>query len=68
MKVAALREVSWGDGQESAARLWNQARESGEDLLYQLNRRVRRHPWKAVAVALGAGLVLGALISRSGKA
>jgi ElaB/YqjD/DUF883 family membrane-anchored ribosome-binding protein len=68
MKTATLRKVSWDDGQESAARLWNQARESGEDLLYQLNRRVRRHPWKAVAVALGTGLVMGALISRSGKA
>jgi len=67
MKVAALRKVSWEDGQESAARLWNQARESGEDLLYQLNRRVRRNPWKAVEVALGAGLVLGAMISRSSK-
>lgn len=65
MKVAALRKVSWDEGQESAARLWNQAREAGEDLLYQLNRHVRRHPWKAVAVALGAGVVLGALISRS---
>jgi ElaB/YqjD/DUF883 family membrane-anchored ribosome-binding protein len=67
MKVASLRKVSWDEGQESAVQLWNQARESGEDFLYQLNRRVRRHPWKAVAVALGAGLVLGALISRSGS-
>jgi ElaB/YqjD/DUF883 family membrane-anchored ribosome-binding protein len=67
MKAAALRKVSWEDGQESAVRLWNQARESGEDLVYQLNRHVRRHPWKAVAVALGAGLVLGAFISRGGK-
>jgi ElaB/YqjD/DUF883 family membrane-anchored ribosome-binding protein len=67
MKVAALRRVSWEDGQESAVRLWNQARETGEDLLYQVNRTVRRHPWKAVAIALGAGLVLGALVSRTGK-
>lgn len=63
MKVAALKKVSWEDGQESAVRLWNQARESGEDFLYQLNRHIRRHPWR-VAVALGAGFVLGALISR----
>ena len=67
MKVAALRKVSWEDGQESAVRFWNEALETGEDLLYHLNRRVRRHPWKAVVVALGAGLVLGALISRSGS-
>jgi len=63
MKVAALRRVSWEDGPESAARLWNQARETGEDLFYQVNRHVRRHPWKAVAIALGAGLVVGALVS-----
>lgn len=65
MKVAALRKVSWEDSQESAARLWNQARETSEDLVYQINRRVRRHPWKAVALALGAGLILGALFSRA---
>jgi ElaB/YqjD/DUF883 family membrane-anchored ribosome-binding protein len=67
MKVAAIKRVSWDEGQESAVRLWNQARENGEDLLYQLNRHVRRHPWKAVAVALGAGLLLGALVARNGK-
>jgi ElaB/YqjD/DUF883 family membrane-anchored ribosome-binding protein len=67
MKVATLRNVSWDDGQESAVRLLNQAREAGEDFLYQLNRNVRRRPWKAVALALGAGLVLGALVSRSGR-
>jgi len=74
MKVEALRNISWGgswrngsweDGQESAVRLWNQARETGEDFAYQVNRHVRRHPWKALAVALGAGVVLGAVVSLS---
>ncbi len=75
MKVATLRKASsswpknsWEDGQESAIRLWNQARESGQDFLYQVHRNIRRHPLKAVAVALGAGLVLGALISRGRRA
>jgi ElaB/YqjD/DUF883 family membrane-anchored ribosome-binding protein len=68
MKMAAVRKdalkkVSWEEGQESAVRLWNQARENGEDLLYQLNRHVRRHPWKAVVVALAAGAVLGLAVS-----
>jgi ElaB/YqjD/DUF883 family membrane-anchored ribosome-binding protein len=67
MKVASIRGVSWEDGQDSAVRLWKQARETGEDFLYQLNRKVRRHPWKAVGVALGAGVLLGALISRGVK-
>jgi len=71
MKTATLKtawpKTSWDDGQESAVRLWNQARESGEDFLYQLHRNIRKHPWKAVAVALGAGVVLGALISRGAR-
>ena len=67
MKVAALRSVAWEDGQESAVRLLKHARESGEDLLYQLNRHVRRNPWKAVAVALAAGVVLGAVVSLNGR-
>ena len=67
MKVASLKKVSWEDGQESALRFWNQARETSEDLFYHLNRQVRRHPWKGVAIALGAGLLLGVLISRNGR-
>lgn len=67
MKVASMRNVSWEDGQDSAVRLWKQARETGEDLLHQLNRNIRRHPWKAVGVALGAGVLLGALISIGGR-
>jgi ElaB/YqjD/DUF883 family membrane-anchored ribosome-binding protein len=67
MKMAALRKVSWEDGPESALRLLSQARDTGDDLLYHLNRHVRRNPWKAVAIALGAGLLLGALVSKVGK-
>ena len=67
MKVAAIRNVSWEDGQDSAVRLWTQARETGADFLYQLHRHVRRHPWKAVGVALAAGAVLGLVFSRSGR-
>jgi ElaB/YqjD/DUF883 family membrane-anchored ribosome-binding protein len=67
MKVAGLRRVSWEDGQESAVRLWNQARETSEDLFYQINRHVRRHPWKAVAIALGVGAVLSLTLSKKGR-
>jgi ElaB/YqjD/DUF883 family membrane-anchored ribosome-binding protein len=67
MKVAAIRSVSWEHGRESADRLLKEAREAGEDLLYQLNRHVRRHPWRAVAVALAAGVMLGAVVSLNGK-
>ncbi|HTB21005.1 MAG TPA: hypothetical protein VK708_22930 [Bryobacteraceae bacterium] len=77
MKVATLHKVpgmswakgvSWEDGQESAARLVKQARETGEDIFYRLNRHVRRHPWKAVGVALAAGALLGLVVSRNGRA
>jgi ElaB/YqjD/DUF883 family membrane-anchored ribosome-binding protein len=64
MRMEALRKVSFEEGQESAIHLWNQARETGEDFLYQLNRQVRRNPWKAVAIAAAAGLIAGALLSR----
>ena len=67
MKVAALRKISWEDGQESAVRLWEHAQEAGEEVWYQVNRHVRRHPWKAVAIALGAGLLLVAVVSRVGR-
>jgi ElaB/YqjD/DUF883 family membrane-anchored ribosome-binding protein len=68
MKAATLRKVSWEDGPESAARLWNQARETGEELVYRLNKHVRRHPWKAVAIGLAAGALLRIVVSRSARA
>ena len=67
MKVATFRNTSWEDQSEAAVRLWNQARETSDDLLYQLNRHVRRNPWKAVAIALAAGAVLGCVVTLSGK-
>jgi ElaB/YqjD/DUF883 family membrane-anchored ribosome-binding protein len=65
MKMEALRKASFEEGQESAVHLWNQARETGQDLVYQLNRQVRRNPWKAVAIAAAAGLITGAILSRT---
>jgi ElaB/YqjD/DUF883 family membrane-anchored ribosome-binding protein len=44
-----------------------QARETGEDVLYQLNRYVRRHPWRAVSVALAAGALVGLVVSHNGR-
>jgi ElaB/YqjD/DUF883 family membrane-anchored ribosome-binding protein len=69
MKAAlrSMRGVSWEDGQESANRLMKQARETGEDFLYQLNRYVRRHPWRAVGVALAAGALVGLVVSHNGR-
>jgi len=59
MKAAALKKISLEDSRDNAARFLDRARETGEDLCYQLSRQVRRHPWKAAMVALGIGLVLG---------
>ncbi len=67
MKTAALRNVSWEDGRESAARVWNQARGNAEDIVYRIGRYARRNPWRALAIALSAGIVLGAVVSLSVK-
>lgn len=67
MQRGTLGKVNWSEGQESAARLLSQARESGEDLMHQVHRHIRRHPWKSVAVALSAGFVLGAVFALGAK-
>ena len=40
------------------------ARERLEGVASRLNEEVRQHPWAAVAIAAGIGLVLGVLLSR----
>lgn len=40
------------------------AKESVEEALRELEALVRKNPWAAVAIAAGAGLVLGVLMSR----
>jgi ElaB/YqjD/DUF883 family membrane-anchored ribosome-binding protein len=40
------------------------ARERLEGVGSRLNEEVRQHPWAAVAIAAGIGLVLGVLLSR----
>jgi ElaB/YqjD/DUF883 family membrane-anchored ribosome-binding protein len=40
------------------------ARERLEGVGSRLNAEVRQHPWAAVAIAAGIGLVLGVLLSR----
>ena len=40
------------------------ARERLEGVGSRLNDEVRQHPWAAVAIAAGIGLVLGVLLSR----
>jgi ElaB/YqjD/DUF883 family membrane-anchored ribosome-binding protein len=67
VRKEALKKVNWEEGQDSAVRMWNQARENGEDLLYQLNRHVRRHPWKAVGVGLAVGALFGLVISSQSR-
>ena len=40
------------------------ARERLEDVGSRLNDQVREHPWAAVGIAAGIGLVLGILLAR----
>jgi ElaB/YqjD/DUF883 family membrane-anchored ribosome-binding protein len=67
MKTAALRNVSWEDSRDSAAKIWNQASGSGKDMAYRIGLHVRRHPWKALAVAMGAGMLVGAMVSMTAR-
>jgi ElaB/YqjD/DUF883 family membrane-anchored ribosome-binding protein len=40
------------------------ARESMKEAGVELEEQVRRHPWAALGIAAGVGLVLGLLLSR----
>ena len=56
------------EGRAAVECFFDEARERIEDLVYQTTRRVRRNPMTAVAVAFGAGALLGAaLFGRSGR-
>ncbi len=57
-----------GDGRAAVERFVDQTRDQVEDMVYQASRRVKRNPMAAIAVAFGAGAVLGALMfSRNGR-
>lgn len=40
------------------------AKEGAQEALHEVEELVRRNPWAAVALAAGAGLVLGLLLTR----
>ena len=48
-------------------KLWKQTRDRADDLVYEASRSIKRSPMRAMAVALGAGALLGLLIARNGR-
>lgn len=72
--VAAAEALLSDAGEQSAERL-RELRDRTEDALKnargkvqgagkELDEQVREHPWAAVAIAAGIGLVVGVLLSR----
>jgi ElaB/YqjD/DUF883 family membrane-anchored ribosome-binding protein len=49
---------------ERAEQSLRAARESLKDAGVELEEQVRRHPWAALGIAAGIGVVLGMLLSR----
>jgi len=63
----ALSEA-WDDGRATVERFVGQTKDRMEDLVYQATRKVKRNPMAALAVAFGAGALVGAIIfTRSGR-
>ena len=63
----ALSEA-FDDGRATLERLVDQTKDRVEDMLYQATRRIKRNPLGIVAMAFGAGAVIGALIfARGGR-
>ena len=55
------------DGRKTANKFLEKTRDNAEDLIYHTTRRVRRSPIRSVAIAFGAGALIGMLISRNGR-
>jgi ElaB/YqjD/DUF883 family membrane-anchored ribosome-binding protein len=52
---------------EDGRKLVKRTRRSAEDLLDEASHNIRRFPIRSVVIALGAGIVIGAVVSRNGR-
>jgi ElaB/YqjD/DUF883 family membrane-anchored ribosome-binding protein len=56
---------------EDKRRMMNRAlkrgREAAEDLVYQTGRSIKHSPFRSVAIAFGAGTLLGLVMFRNGR-
>ena len=53
---------AWEEASEHGADVWAKAREQGEEVWEDAEKAIRKHPVKALGLALLAGAVLGALL------
>jgi ElaB/YqjD/DUF883 family membrane-anchored ribosome-binding protein len=55
------------DGTATMKKLWKQTCDRADDLMYEAGRSIKRSPMRAVAMAFGAGALLGLLIAKNGR-
>lgn len=60
-KLAALQE-KWENAQERMADLYARAREKAISSAQQTDKMIRSHPYESLAITLGIGVLLGAII------
>jgi len=65
-RVVASREAV-SDAWEDTMHFVKRTQRTVEDLLGVAQHNIKRFPFRSVAVAFGAGAVIGLLISRSGR-
>jgi ElaB/YqjD/DUF883 family membrane-anchored ribosome-binding protein len=54
---------AWEDGREAVEHLIDDTRERARDLMHHAARQIKRKPLAAIALAFGAGAVLGVVFS-----
>jgi len=58
---------AWEDGTQAVKQFIKRTRGNVEDLLDDATRNIKRNPLGSVTMAFGAGLLLGFVVSRSGR-
>jgi ElaB/YqjD/DUF883 family membrane-anchored ribosome-binding protein len=62
-KAEALRE-RFSDAQERLSELYHAAQEKVVDSAKTADKTIRAHPYESIAIALGVGVLVGALLRR----
>jgi ElaB/YqjD/DUF883 family membrane-anchored ribosome-binding protein len=63
-KVRARAEESLRKARARVQAAGSEVQATAEDAIRQVNGQVREHPWTAVGVAAGVGLIVGILLGR----
>ena len=55
------------DAKSATRRLVKRTRHAAEDLMDDFTHQIKHYPLRSVGIALGAGAILGVLVSRNGR-